>query len=121
MGKEEGCMKRLLLFMFMALMIYQVDGTAKVAWQEQGNPVGYEVCLRRMNVKNTEYHVYGTTTTTKTFNVPVPTTGQFEMLARAVFVVDGVTIYSDWCSSLDTSCSLLKNGSVGQWAIRRSY
>lgn len=107
--------KKFLSFLVIAVVIYNVTGSATVRWDPGDDSVlsAYEIKLiRDVSLEEFNFGVNGTTTT---ITIPKRKSGKYEVKIRAVKENNGLK--SDWCSSLDPTRSLLKDGTPGAWKL----
>ena len=107
------------LAVLLAVVIYVQTNSVKLGWDDP-NPPGavdhFEVVLIRDGTL-TEYGPYGTSNTT--ISVSKPRSGSYEIRVRAVRKeLDGSVTPSAWCSSLDSQCARLKDGTPGQFKVQ---
>jgi len=107
------------LVICLTIVVYSTSNNVNIKWTPGpgGGPAHhYELVLIR-DVTLTEYW-YSTVTNQTNITISKPKSGKYEARIRAInYGPMGNPQISQWCSSLDETCSILKDGSPGAWKI----
>jgi len=112
-------MKLLKWLICLVIVIYSASGSVNFKWTpgSGGGPAHHFELVLIRDVTLTEYW-YATPDNRTNVTVEKPKSGRYELRIRAVnYGPIGQPQKSEWCSSLDESCSILKDGSPGAWKV----